>query len=302
MFAKPTLTYVAHPSKEDASVNFVVSMPDGGFLEARFVQRDPSYIIVYLSSHTGCQHTCRFCHLTATGQRTMTPATLDDYLSQARVVLEHYRTHLALSQDKPAPRVHFNFMARGEALSNPHFVNHSKTLFARLRDLATHHQFSDVQFKISSILPQEFDGNLATVLDDPSAQLYYSLYSLDPAFRKRWLPKALPAEEALDRIAAYQASPQGKPIALHWAFIQGQNDSPQTIAAIVDAIKARHIQAKFNLVRYNPYDDRYGVESAEPVLQARFAEMLAALGDTESRIVPRVGRDVQASCGCFIEP
>ena len=77
-------------SHEDASVNHVFPVPDGGHLEARWVQRVPEYGIVYVSSHSGCAYACRFCHLTATGQTMMTPATADAYTDQLARGLSTY--------------------------------------------------------------------------------------------------------------------------------------------------------------------------------------------------------------------
>lgn len=280
----------------DASVNHIQPTPDGGMLEARFVQRTMDYFIVYLSSHTGCNQSCRFCHLTATGQVTMTPATLGDYLDQARAVLATYDS-LPLPQ-RPA-RVNFNFMARGEPLANPVVLRDSEVLFEQLAALAAARNLSP-KFNLSSILPRDFDFDLEAALSHPSSFLYYSLYSMSPKFRKRWLPKALPPEEGLDRIAAFQRA-TGRRVVLHWAFIQGENDSLADIDAILDAVHVRGIRAKFNLVRYNPHDARHGVEPPQSTLDALFERMRDGLGDTESRQVPRVGFDVKASCGMFME-
>jgi len=289
-------------SAEDRSVNHVYATPDGGYYECRFVQREDGYFIVYLSSHSGCSYACRFCHLTATGQTMMLPADAQSYAAQSAKVFETYTQRRAEGL-VAAQKVHFNFMARGEPLANEALLREPASVFTPMGELAMAHDL-EAFFKVSSILPTTFTGDLVQVLADPRAQLYYSLYSMKPAFRKRWLGKAMPAEAGLDLIADYQAR-TGRTIALHWAFIEGQNDSEADVAEILDAVVARGIRAKFNLVRYNPHDARHGIEPTQAVLDARFAQIQAALasigGGDGSRQVPRVGHDVKASCGMFIE-
>ena len=94
-------------SKLDASVNWIF---DTG-VEARYVQRVQDYFIVYLSSHTGCNKACRFCHLTQTGQTSFQHVTLEEYKQQAEVVLAHY-DNLIKNGMPTATRVNFNFMSR----------------------------------------------------------------------------------------------------------------------------------------------------------------------------------------------
>jgi 23S rRNA (adenine2503-C2)-methyltransferase len=285
-------------SREDDSVNFVQDMEDGGKIEARFVQRSPDYFIVYLSSHTGCNKSCRFCHLTATGQTTMTPVSLSEYISQGRVVLSYYKR--LLEEGHPAAtKVHFNFMARGEPLSNPNFLMHSNELFNVLGEMAEELGL-EASFKVSSIIPDDFNGDLEHVLRDPRSMLYYSLYSMDAGFRKRWLPKSMNPFDGLARVKQYQMV-TNRPVALHWAFIKGENDSRESVEMIHTVIRGLNLKVKFNVVRYNPFNEKSS-ETPEEEIQDLFKilEPLTASGQT-SRIVPRVGFDVKASCGMFVK-
>lgn len=293
------MSWTTLSSCQDASVNHTLATPDGGHWESRYVQRVDDYFICYLSSHTGCAYSCRFCHLTATGQTMMTPATLEDYLAQTDRVLDTYR--LRRSQGLPAARyMHFNFMARGEALANPTLLERSDELFERLTAKAEEVGLPS-RFLVSTILPRDLEAPLERVLAHPQAVPYYSLYSVNPAFRKRWLPKALPAEEGLARLARFQQA-TGRNVVLHGAFIEGQNDSLADVDAVLDAVEAVGLRAKFNLVRYNPHDQRHGQEPSEAHLQTLFDRIASRLGQPGSRIVPRVGFDVKASCGMFIVP
>lgn len=283
-------------SQEDQSVNFTKSLPDSGFLEARFVQRVPEYFIAYLSSHSGCNKSCRFCHLTATKQTMMTPTDLTEYLEQADQILNYYKNR---NTPKTEKIVNFNFMARGEPLSNHTVLNNSKQLFNALADKSIALGLSP-QFMISSIIPDDFQHNLSDIFSDDRSTLYYSLYSTDQKFRKRWLPKAMDCYKALDLIAQFQDETQ-REIALHWAFIEDANDNIEQLHKTMEDVKSRGINARFNLVRYNPYSDRYGKEPKEEEINKIFNIIKSYIPNSNSRIVPRVGHDVKASCGMFIE-
>lgn len=283
-------------SEEDLSRNFVQATSDGGAFECRYVRRETRYFIVYLSSHSGCRQACRFCHLTQTGQTMMKPAGIEDFLAQADRVLAHAdREGLGSSE-----WVNFNFMARGEALLNPVVLEDWSALAEGLAARADT-RGPEPRFNISSILPVESAGcDLTKALPDPRIALYYSLYALDEGFRRRWLPKAQDPVEGLARLARWQGEVGGQ-IVLHWALIEGENDSLEEARRIADRVKAAGISARFNLVRYNPFGAGQGRESGDARLEAYFSLLAGELGHEASRIVPRVGFDVKASCGMFVE-
>lgn len=282
-------------SHEDKSVNFVFD----NWLEARFVRRVDDYFIVYLSSHDGCNKACRFCHLTQTKQTSFNETSLAEYLLQAQTVLEYYDT--IKDKQGAAQVVNFNFMARGEALANSVLLDNAKELFDTLEQMAIDRNLQ-ANFNISTIFPQEVaDRDLSEVFKGvtQSYGIYYSLYSVEESFRKRWLPKALDYRQALQKLEHLQATTHAK-VAFHWTFIEGQNDSKDSLDKIKDVVKNYHIKAKFNLVRYNPYSENQGVESNEKVLQHNFDDLNTFFDHPQSRIVPRVGFDVKASCGMFV--
>jgi 23S rRNA (adenine2503-C2)-methyltransferase len=280
-------------SGEDESVNFVRPAPDGGAIECRYVRRCDAYAIAYLSSHTGCAHACRFCHLTQTRQTTFTPVDTAGLLEQLDRVLAHAATQ------RPMDRFHVNFMARGEALSNRHLVEafgaFAGPATARVRSVLG----VDPVFNISSIFPQDGDLDLVGAFSGWPVTFFWSLYSLDPGFRKRWMPKA---RKPLDTAAALRAWQEatGRPVVLHWAFIAGQNDDPEEVRALGDWVVEQGLDARFNLVRYNPFSDAQGREPDERRLEELFDGLLPSMRVPGSRVVPRVGFDVAASCGMFV--
>ncbi len=280
-------------SSQDASVNFITTH-DKGLIEARYVRRCDDYFIVYLSSQTGCRMACRFCHLTATRQVQDADVDLDGYLAQANKVLNWY------DQQMPARVVHFNFMARGEALANQHVLARADELIDRLGMLAIARGLVP-SFKFSTIMPRltMTDRALTQVFRRSQPDIYYSLYSLDPAFRRRWLPAALDPMTALRALVGWQQVTHKLPV-LHWAFIEGQNDSEADIEAITAAVCRVGLRADFNIVRYNPPTPVDGREPDESIIERNAQLLRSGVPGSRVQVVQRVGFDVKASCGMFV--
>jgi adenine C2-methylase RlmN of 23S rRNA A2503 and tRNA A37 len=287
--------YTQLRSSQDASVNW--DRPaDIGRIEARYVRRCPDYFVVYLSSQTGCDQGCRMCHLTATKQTRLRDVAPEELLEQAETVLDYYRR-----EAPPARSVHFNFMARGEPLANEHLLARADELLGELARRAVALNLRP-RYLVSTIFPKVLgDRLLEDVFVTHHPEIYYSLYSVRERFRRRWLPKALPVEEALDRLASWQRSTY-KVCKIHHAFIAGENDSEADVHAVCDALESRRLMAHVNIVRYNPPGPRHGVEPPEEVIQRNAQIYRTRLPYARVRVIPRVGYDVQASCGMFVGP
>jgi adenine C2-methylase RlmN of 23S rRNA A2503 and tRNA A37 len=234
------------------------------------------------------------CHLTAGGQTRLRDVTYEEFLQQAETVLDHYRR-----EAPPARSVHFNFMARGEPLANPILLDHADDLLGDLAGRAVAMGLRP-RYLISTIFPKELrDRRLEDIFISHHPEIYYSIYSVREHFRRRWLPKAIPAEEALDRLVSWQRSTY-KICKIHYAFIAGENDSEADVHAICDALESRRLMVHVNIVRYNPPDSgRHGIESPEQVIQRNARIYQSRLPYARVRVIPRVGYDVQASCGMF---
>lgn len=294
-------------SELDPSIN---TFKDG--YETRFVTRpgpdgNPQ-VLIYLSSGAGCDRSCRMCWLTQQGQTSDEQATIEEFVSQAVTSLTKAKEWL-IAQNKEVTTVHFNFMARGEPLLNPvirtNWEELSKSLLAVTSDILQTEV--EVKFKISTIMSgiYERDAN-GTIIDGlrelpfkvNKPEIYYSLYSLNESFRRRWLPKAEAPQEALRMLSAY--SVLGGPVRFHSAFIMGENDDVGDINRMLGAIKFFGLPLKYNIVRYNSPDETKSVESHyEDILEIKsFMERKGF----EVQMVERVGTDISASCGQFIQP
>lgn len=283
-------------SKEDDSVNFVSRGDAPGFFEARYVRRRPDYFVAYLSSQSGCAEACRMCHLTATGQSSYVDALPKDFLSQAQRVLEWYD-----QSGKEAKAVHFNFMARGEPLKNPWLEKAGDKVLEPLAAEALSRSLFP-RYLISTIMPVGLRNNfrLTDSFKVFHPEIYYSIYGVDEKFRKRWLPSAMPVNDALLILKDYQEMTSKIP-KLHWAFIRGQNDSAESMARLCEAVNSFGLRVDVNIVRYNPYSEKYGEESSEDVIYRNAEILKSSLLLSNVQIVKRVGFDIKASCGMFVD-
>ncbi len=270
-------------SQLDRSVNFVERLGPGQALESRYVRRSDDELIVYLSTQTACAQRCRFCHLTTTGQVQAEDAEIEEIVEQARRVLIHYEKRTA---GPPARIVNFNFMARGEPMAN-----RSLAWADMLDELSMQGAYRDLlpRFKISTILPSGMPS-LESLFGPYAPDIYYSLYSVQEDFRKRWMPGALPSAQGLDLLEAWQQHSHKIP-RIHLAIIEGENDAAWQLSQLGETV-TRRIRADFNIVRYNPPDDR----TREGDFSLAY-NILRNFGPTQ--VVDRVGLDVHASCGMF---
>lgn len=286
-------------SKLDASVNFIEKTTDGGAFEARYVRRRSEYITGYLSSHSGCLKGCRFCHLTQTNQDMFKHASQRDLEVQARKILHHYHTQKVEVQSPKADMIYWSFMARGEPLANEYLLSWGDEVLNSLGDMAEGYELAS-RVCISTIMPREvLRRPLIDVFKYARPMFYYSLYSLDPAFRAKWLPQAMDPEKALSRLATWQDQ-TGMLVKIHGAVIAGENDSDSSWYDICRAIDRHGMNVEFNLVPYNPFSPDLGIAATDLAMEG-IVKTISEFG-FKAQVKNRVGFDVKASCGMFVEP
>jgi adenine C2-methylase RlmN of 23S rRNA A2503 and tRNA A37 len=219
--------------------------------------------------------------------------TQEGLMRQAQKVFEHY-----IYEGQIAQKVHFNFMARGEPLDNKYILRNADEILLKLANLAVGNDLIP-KFAISTILPRSLNKPLTDIFRIVTPTIYYSLYSVNDKFRDKWIPQALPVNIALDLLREYQDTTK-KIIKIHFPMIKGENDSEEDILALCDTLEESGLICDYNLVHYNPFSLEQGEESDDDTLSNNFQIIKNRLGD-RGKIIPRVGFDVKASCGMFVE-
>jgi len=292
---------------KDGSINWIIPYGKSN-LECRYVRRREDYISTYVSSHNGCKMGCKFCWLTQQNQTNFNHSSIQDYSHQLSTVLSGVPKITDQITPNKDIRINVNFMARGEALANKSVINSYPKLYDQLLQDVKNHGYNHMKINISTIMPKIIENRkLIDIFQDKPVNIYYSLYSTDDKFKKHWMPNAIHWKKALDILEKFQIdSPLNPMITFHWAFIKDQNDDVGSVQKLADEIKSRKFtRTKFNLVRFNPHPDIPNVEPNMAKLQELFNVMQTAMTDAtpynKSRIITRVGPDVFASCGMFVQ-
>jgi 23S rRNA (adenine2503-C2)-methyltransferase len=240
---------------------------------------------------------CKMCYLTQNGNTSFDHVDIPNYTKQITTVLDFYQKN----RIQTATRCNINFMARGEPLANKFVINHYPQLYDAMTETCAKYNLT-MKPNISSIFPDTIrDHKLIDVFKDKPAYLYYSMYSLNEDFRRKWLPRALPYEMVLSKLKDYQLQ-SGHLLTFHWSLIKGENDSLDEAKRMADLFNKWDFNAKFQIVRFNKHPKLNYEEADLDRINEVFQIINAGLGNHEkSYIVPRVGRDVYASCGTFVD-
>lgn len=295
-------------------LNNVVKAPTPGTRGHFDVIPKKSYIACYVSSHNGCSMGCQMCFLTHNRDTSMKHVDIETYLLQIETVLEHYRkvtsvpSDLSADQDTPekereplADRCNINFMSKGDALANKYLLLQYPVLYEGMDRLCRRYGLY-VKPNISTIMPLTVrDRALYDIFQDYPAYLYYSLYSIDPAFRERWLPNALPYLDALDKLKIFQETRKDRPIiTFHWSLIKGQNDQIDEAKKMAKILKSYDFDAKLNIVRFNPHPNVSDQEADPSTIEEIFQILSDVFENDQSYIVPRLDVKTKTPCGMFV--
>jgi 23S rRNA (adenine2503-C2)-methyltransferase len=279
----------------DKSVNWSYSK-NKGHLETRYVRRKTEYIAAYVSSHNGCTMGCKMCFLTQLNQNWFSHTKPEEFKLQFDQILDYYDSN----NEERATRVNLNFMARGEPLANKYVLNNYPELYQMFKTRAEQSKL-ELKSNVSTIMPHTVRDRKLSDIFCGNTEIYYSLYSIRDDFRKEWLPNAIHYREALDKLLEFQQV-TSQPITFHWTFIKGKNDSIEEVEELVKVVKPYNFFGKFNIVRYNAPP---GLEDTEEPSDEKLNRLLNILREAVipsssiSKVVPRVGKDVHASCGMF---
>jgi 23S rRNA (adenine2503-C2)-methyltransferase len=261
-------------SEDGKTAKLLFQFRDGSLVEA-VSMRERARHTACLSSQVGCAMGCAFCATAGIGfTRDLTPGEiLLQFLEICRRVGDVNRVV---------------FMGMGEPLLN------LESVLAALDALTDPARFGLGARRITISTCGLVEGIRELIRRRVAARLALALNSPFQDERERLMPAAgaNPLEALLAACDDYVAA-TGRRVLLEYVLLRGVNATARHADAV--ARIARRLDAKVNLIEYNPVE---GSPYASPtkVATRAFRDRLAA-GNVKATVRYRRGRDIRAGCG-----
>lgn len=283
---------VAEQLSLDKTHKFLLEFADGQKVETVYIPEEDRGTVC-ISTQVGCAVGCTFCH---TGSQKITRnLTSGEILSQVMVVRDFYK-EWPTPTDETRHISNIVVMGMGEPLHNV------ENTFKALKILSDGDGIAISRRKItlstSGIVP-----HIADVASELGCRLAISLHASNNVMRSKIMPinKKYPIEEILKACQEFQTRATScKYITFEYLMLDGLNDSLEAARELVELMKKYRIDAKFNLIPFNPWPgcdyqqssrnrafafsrelQKYGY--AAPIRVARGQDILAACGQLKSK-------------------
>ncbi len=281
------LPVVSTQRSADGTVKWLFDVGDGNLIESVFIpETDRGTLCV--SSQAGCAVGCRFC---STGHQGFS-RNLDtaEILAQLWFAEHTLRRELGRSE-----RVITNvvMMGMGEPMQN--YAQLVPALKVMLDDHAYGLSRRRVTVSTSGVVPM-----MDRLSQDCPVALAVSLHAPNDPLRDHLVPlnRKYPIDELLDACTRYQEFAPRDFITFEYCMLDGVNDQPEHARDLIALMKrhgAQGLQAKFNLIPFNPFEASGLKRSPQPQVQA-FAALLMEAGLVTTVRKTR-GDDIDAACG-----
>jgi 23S rRNA (adenine2503-C2)-methyltransferase len=281
------LPVVSTQRSADGTVKWLFDVGDGNLIESVFIpESDRGTLCV--SSQAGCAVGCRFC---STGHQGFSRN-----LSTAEILAQlWFAEHTLRKQFGQDERVISNvvMMGMGEPLQN------YAQLLPALKVMQSDHAYGlsrrRVTVSTSGVVPM-----MDRLSQDCPVALAVSLHAPNDALRDHLVPlnRKYPIDELLEACTRYQQFAPRDFITFEYCMLDGVNDQAEHARELVALMKKhgqRGLQAKFNLIPFNPFEASGLKRSPQAQVQA-FAKILLDAGIVTTVRKTR-GDDIDAACG-----
>jgi 23S rRNA (adenine2503-C2)-methyltransferase len=278
-------------SKVDKTIKYIFRLEDGLIIEFSYINKDDGKDIICAPTQTSCYQGCKFCHITDVctklEYRDLESKEMFggiEYIYQDLSLKDHYRTLLV------------SFMGCGEPVINPKKLISAMCMIGDKFDKTS----PVVRFAIATSMPKHSWENFFILTHDIKriglpVKMHLSLHYTMDSIRTQWMPNALDIIPAIVALEFYKKL-TGNSVEIHYALIEGINDTEQDAILLSELIKTRDIPVKF--LFFNEKEAMEYKASSKDKLN-NFRRYFDKYSIKHEYYIPP-GLDVGASCGQFL--
>lgn len=271
----------------DKTHKWLLEFADGQRIETVYIPEEDRGTVC-ISTQVGCAVGCTFCH---TGSQKITRnLTAGEIVSQFLVARDAYH-------EWPTPMDEIRYLSNIVVMGMGEPLHNVENTFKALKILSDGEGIAISKRKItlstSGIVP-----HIPEVASELGCRLAISLHAANDSIRSRIMPinKKYPLAEVLKACQEFQRRAANcKYITFEYLLLAGLNDSLEDARELVNLMKSYKIDAKFNLIPFNPWQGCDYQPSSRNRAFA-FSKELQKFGFAAPIRVAR-GQDILAACG-----
>lgn len=270
----------------DKTHKWLLEFADGQRVEMVYIPEEDRGAVC-ISTQVGCAMGCRFCH---TGSQKLTRnLTAGEIVGQFMVARDVYN-EWPTKTDENRMLSNIVVMGMGEPLQNVENVVKAMNIITDGEGIAVSRR--RITLSTSGIAPK-----IVEVAEATGVRLAISLHAPTDEIRSQIMPinKKYPLAEVMKACQDYQSKDGSRYITFEYLMLNGVNDSIENANQLINLMKKYQINAKFNLIAFNPWPG-CGFEPSSNNRIHAFAKVLNHAGYAAPIRTPR-GQDILAACG-----
>ena len=270
----------------DKTHKWLLEFADGQRVEMVYIPEEDRGAVC-ISTQVGCAMGCRFCH---TGSQKLTRnLTAGEIVGQFMVARDVYN-EWPTKTDENRMLSNIVVMGMGEPLQNVENVIKAMNIITDGEGIAVSRR--RITLSTSGIAPK-----IVEVAEATGVRLAISLHAPTDEIRSQIMPinKKYPLAEVMKACQNYQSKDGSRYITFEYLMLNGVNDSIENANQLINLMKKYQINAKFNLIAFNPWPG-CGFEPSSNNRIHAFAKVLNHAGYAAPIRTPR-GQDILAACG-----
>lgn len=270
----------------DKTHKWLLEFADGQRVEMVYIPEEDRGAVC-ISTQVGCAMGCRFCH---TGSQKLTRnLSAGEIVGQFMVARDVYN-EWPTKTDENRMLSNIVVMGMGEPLQNVENVIKAMNIITDGDGIAVSRR--RITLSTSGIAPK-----IVEVAEATGVRLAISLHAPTDEIRSQIMPinKKYPLAEVMKACQDYQSKDGSRYITFEYLMLNGVNDSIENANQLINLMKKYQINAKFNLIAFNPWPG-CGFEPSSNNRIHAFAKVLNHAGYAAPIRTPR-GQDILAACG-----